>query len=136
MNDILMFAPIFHDEALVCWTGLAMHEIDVGGPNPGSFTVGTPDVFGEAPLIPPIKMVDAGKVREDIEALVTRNSRTSLLNGLNMRASLAAINRTRERIREVIEEYGLEAVMQVQESILDLVQASLAAALDLYRTAP
>ncbi|MDP6173723.1 MAG: hydantoinase B/oxoprolinase family protein, partial [Rhodospirillales bacterium] len=25
MNDILMFAPIFHDEKLVCWTGLAMH---------------------------------------------------------------------------------------------------------------
>lgn len=126
MNDILMYAPIFHGETLVCWTGLAMHEVDVGGPNPGSFTVGTPDVFGEAPLIPPVKMVDAGVVREDVEALISRNSRTSLLNGLNMRARLAAINRTRERVREVIAEYGLETVMQVQKSILDLVQASLA----------
>ncbi len=124
MNDILMFAPIFYKGTLVCWTGLAMHEIDVGGPNPGSFTVGAPDVYGEAPLIPPIKMIDQGEVREDVEALIIRNSRTSQLNGLNMRARIAAINRTRQRVREVVEEYGLETVLQVQKHILDLVQAS------------
>jgi N-methylhydantoinase B/oxoprolinase/acetone carboxylase alpha subunit len=126
MNDFLMVAPVFSDGKLVCWTGLAMHEVDVGGPNPGSFTVGTPDVFGEAPLIPPIKMVERGKIRNDIEALVIRNSRTSRLNGLNMRARLAAINRTRQRIQEVIGEYGLPTLMEAQRRILDLVQASFA----------
>ena len=126
MNDFLMVAPIFSDGKLVCWTGLAMHEVDVGGPNPGSFTVGTPDVYGEAPLIPPVKMVERGRIRNDIEALVIRNSRTSRLNGLNMRARLAAINRTRQRIREVIDEYGLATLMEAQRGILDLVQASFA----------
>ncbi len=124
MNDFLMIAPIYHGETLVCWTGLAMHEVDVGGPNPGSFTVGTPDVFGEAPLIPPVKMVERGKIRNDIEALLIRNSRTSRLNGLNMRARIAAINRTRQRIKEVIAEYGLDTVMQAQRGILDLARAS------------
>jgi N-methylhydantoinase B len=124
MNDILMYAPIFYEGTLVCWTGLAMHEVDVGGPNPGSFTIGTSDVYGEAPLIPPIKMIDAGQLRDDVEALIIRNSRTSQLNGLNMRARIAAINRTRQRIREVVEEYGLETVLQTQKRILDLVQAS------------
>ena len=126
MNDFLMIAPIFSGDRLVCWTGLAMHEVDVGGPNPGSFTVGTPDVFGEAPLIPPVKMVERGRIRKDIEALVIRNSRTSRLNGLNMRARIAAINRTRQRIGEVIAEYGLATIMQAQRGILDLAQASLA----------
>jgi len=126
MNDILMVAPVFHGDTLVCWTGLAMHEVDVGGPNPGSFTVGTPDVFGEAPLIPPIKMVEKGVIRSDIEGLVIRNSRTSLLNGLNMRARIAAINRTRQRIREVIDEYGLPTLMQAQQRILDMAGASFA----------
>ena len=126
MNDFLMIAPIFSGDTLVCWTGLAMHEVDVGGPNPGSFTVGTPDVFGEAPLIPPIKMVERGKIRNDIEAMVIRNSRTSRLNGLNMRARIAAINRTRQRIQEVIAEYGLATLMEAQRGILDLAHASLA----------
>ncbi|OGA85829.1 MAG: hypothetical protein A3G27_14345 [Betaproteobacteria bacterium RIFCSPLOWO2_12_FULL_66_14] len=126
MNDILMLAPIYHGDTLVCWTGLAMHEVDVGGPNPGSFTVGTPDVYGEAPLIPPIKFIERGKIRNDVEALVIRNSRTSRLNGLNMRARIAAIDRTRQRIKEVIAEYGLDTLMQAQRGILELAQASLA----------
>jgi len=125
-NDILMVAPIFWGEKLVCWTGLAMHEVDVGGPNPGSFTVGTPDVFGEAPLIPPVKMVEKGVIRDDIEAWIIRNSRTPQLNGLDLRARLAAINRTRQRIHEVIAEYGLDTFMAVQGRILDLVRASFA----------
>ena len=103
-----------------------MHEVDVGGPNPGSFTVGTPDVFGEAPLIPPVKMVESGVIRSDIEALVIRNSRTSRMNGLNMRARIAAINRTRQRIREVIAEYGLPTLMEAQQRILDIAGASFA----------
>jgi N-methylhydantoinase B len=126
MNDFLMFAPVFSGDTLVCWTGLAMHEVDVGGPNPGSFTVGASDVFGEAPLIPPVKMVERGKVRNDIEAMVIRNSRTPLLNALDMRARLVAINRTRQRIREVIDKYGLPALMSAQQCILDLVHASFA----------
>lgn len=126
MNDILMVAPIFWKDTLVCWTGLAMHEVDVGGPNPGSFTVGTPDVYGEPPLIPPVKMVEREKIRDDIEAWVIRNSRTSRLNGLNLRARIAAITRTRQRIHEVIAEYGLETFLEVQRQIIDLVGASFA----------
>ena len=126
MNDILMFAPIFHGDTLVAWTGLAMHEVDVGGPNPGSFTVGTPDVFGEAPLLPPLKMIDAGEIRPDVEAMIIRNSRTSQLNGLDLRARIAAINRTRQRIAEVIAEYGLDTLMEAQRRIIALTGASFA----------
>ena len=126
MNDILMVAPIFWENRLVCWTGLAMHETDVGGPNPGSFTVGTPDVFGEGPLIPIFKMIERGRIREDLEAWVIRNSRTSAVNGLNMRARIAAINRTRERIYEMIEEYGEDTFMAVQDELLATVRASFA----------
>ena len=63
-------------------------------------------------------MIDAGQLRDDVEGLIIRNSRTSQLNGVNMRARIAAINRTRQRIREVVEEYGLETVLQGQKRIL------------------
>ncbi len=55
-NDITMAQPIFHDERLVCWIGLTMHEVDVGGSVPGSIAVGARDVYAEGPLIPPIKV--------------------------------------------------------------------------------
>ncbi len=119
-NDILMVAPIFSQDRLVMWTGIAMHEVDVGGPNPGSFTVGAQDVFGEGPLIPPVKLVENGNMREDIEGWLVRNTRTPELNALDLRARLAAINRTKLRISEIIEEYGLETLLVAQEKILDL----------------
>jgi N-methylhydantoinase B len=118
-NDLLMVAPIFSGARLVSWTGIAMHDVDVGGPNPGSFTVGARDVFGEGPLIPPVKLVERGRLRPDIEAWATRNSRTPDLNTLNLRARWAAINRTRQRIRELIDEHGEETFLAVQDAILD-----------------
>jgi N-methylhydantoinase B len=119
-NDLLMVAPIFSGPRIVAWTGIAMHDVDVGGPNPGSFTVGARDVYGEGPLIPPVRLVEGGRLRPDIEAWATRNSRTADLNALNLRARWAAINRTRQRIGELIEEYGEETFLAVQEAILDL----------------
>ncbi len=122
MNDFLILAPIFWEGEPVAWSGIAMHEMDVGGPNPGSFTVGAKEVFGEAPVIPPVRLVEAGTLRRDIEEVVLRNSRTRELNALNIRARLAAINRTRERIHDVIREYGKEVFLEVQKRILDLVR--------------
>ena len=124
MNDIVMVAPIFHEDRIVCWSGLAMHETDVGGPNPGSYTVGTRDVYGEPPLMPTVKLVERGQVRSDIESWVIRNSRTADVNGLNVRARMAAINRTRERIAELIAEYGAETFMELQTAIFELVGKS------------
>ena len=121
-NDMLMVAPIFVEDRLVAWTGVAMHEVDVGGPNPGSFTVGSKTVFGEGPLISPIKLVERGKMRADVERLVIRNSRTSELNALDLRARMAAIHRTRQRILETVQEYGVETLLQAEEEILLLAQ--------------
>lgn len=125
MNDFLLCAPIFCEGRLVCWTGVAMHEIDVGGPVPGSFVVGSREVFGEAPLIPPVKVVERGTMRRDIEALILRNTRTAPLNALNLRARLAAIKTTRERIFELIAQYGLETFLEVQREILRYVEESV-----------
>lgn len=122
MNDFLILAPIFWEDETVAWSGIAMHEMDVGGPNPGSFTVGAKEVFGEAPVIPPVRLVEGGTIRRDIEEVVLRNSRTRELNALNIRARLAAINRTRERIHDVIREYGKETFLETQRRILDLVR--------------
>ncbi len=125
MNDFLMVAPIFWESKIVAWSGIAMHEVDVGGPVPGSFSVGAREVFGEGPLIPPVKLIERGQIRADIEQLVVRNSRTPELNALDLRARMAAISRTRERIHEVITEYGEETFFNAQEHIMGLARRGL-----------
>jgi N-methylhydantoinase B len=50
-NDVSLFAPLFVDGELFCWTGAVAHQVDLGGVSPGSWSVAATDVFWES--IPP-----------------------------------------------------------------------------------
>jgi N-methylhydantoinase B len=121
-NDGILAMPIFWQGELVAWSGIAMHDEDVGSPVPGSFVAGAADRFGEAPLFPGIKMVEGFAPRPDVLRAYLRNSRTSELNALNMRARVAALRTTHQRIRELIGEYGLAAFAAAQEGIISYVE--------------
>jgi N-methylhydantoinase B len=120
-NDGILVMPIFWEGELVAWSGIAMHDEDVGSPVPGSFVAGATDRFGEAPLFPAVKMVTGFVPRRDVLRAYLRNSRTSELNALNMRARVAALRTTHQRIQELIGQYGIEAFLAAQEGIIEYV---------------
>ena len=124
-NDVAVFAPIFHDGALFCWVGASIHEVDVGGPAPGSFSIYAEDVFGEVPPLPPVKIVRRFELQSDIEDLYTRRSRQPLLLSLDLRAQIAANNVSRMRILEAIEQYGAATVKAVMRRIMDRAERQL-----------
>lgn len=117
-NDGILAMPIFHDGQLVLWSGIVMHDDDVGSPIPGSFVSGSHDRFGEAPLFPAIKLVENFQPRTDIERVYLRNSRTPEHNALNMRARVAALRSTHQRIGELVDEYGLDTFRAAQDGII------------------
>lgn len=121
-NDGILVAPIFWEGRIVSWAGIVMHDQDVGSPVPGSFVVGAADRFGEAPLFPPIKMVEKWILRRDVEGAFIRNHRMPDITSLNLRARIAAIRSTSERIRELIQSYGPDVFTACQEDILDYVE--------------
>ncbi|HEX4033365.1 MAG TPA: hydantoinase B/oxoprolinase family protein [Solirubrobacteraceae bacterium] len=121
-NDGILAMPIFWGDELVAWSGIVMHDDDVGSPVPGSFVSGAADRFGEAPLFPGIKLVENFEPRADIERAYLRNSRTSELNALNMRARVAALRTTYQRVGELIDEYSLDVFKAAQEGIIDYVE--------------
>jgi len=121
-NDGILAMPIFWEGELVCWSGIVMHDSDVGSPVPGSFVTGAADRFGEAPLFPAIKLVERFALRRDIERAYLRNSRTPEQNALNMRARVAALRVTHRRIGELIESYGVATFRDVGEAIIEYVE--------------
>jgi N-methylhydantoinase B len=121
-NDGILAMPIFWEGELVAWSGIVMHDDDVGSPVPGSFVSGAKDRFGEAPLFPAIKMVEKFEPRWDVERAYLRNSRTPGGNALNMRARIAALRTTYRRIGELIGQYGLSTFLAAQEGIIDYVE--------------
>jgi N-methylhydantoinase B len=121
-SDGALVTPIFWEGEIVCWSGLAMHDEDVGSPVPGSFVVGARDRFGEAPLYPPVKMVEGFELRRDIEAVFLRNTRMPEHNALNLRARMASLTVTHRRVHELVREYGVETFRACQDEILDYVE--------------
>jgi N-methylhydantoinase B len=123
--DYAVVAPVFWLGQLVAWTGIVMHEMDVGGPRPGSWSVGAKNAYEECPLMPPVKILEAGILKKDIEVIFLRNTRTPEVNALNLRSKISAQITTRERLHEIIGEYGIDVFLEMQESILDYVRRTV-----------
>ncbi|MBI2919170.1 MAG: hydantoinase B/oxoprolinase family protein [Chloroflexi bacterium] len=121
-SDVTLVAPIHHQGDLVAWCGATLHHADVGGPTPGGFAVGARSVFDEPPLMPPIKVVERGTLRKDIELEFVRRSRLPELVALDLRAQIAACNITKARLRSLIVQWGVPVVQEVMQGLLAYVE--------------
>ncbi|MFC1817001.1 hydantoinase B/oxoprolinase family protein, partial [Thermodesulfobacteriota bacterium] len=118
-NDVCLIAPIFWEGKLVSWIGSSIHQVDIGGNVEGSWNPQANNVFQEAPLYVFLKVVRQGKVQPEVVATYTRNSRLPHLVELDLRAQIAGINVTKQRLFALIREYGLETTTNVMEDCLD-----------------
>ncbi len=117
-NDVTCVAPVHHEGKLIGWSGCTIHQVDVGGPVAGGYAVGAENIHEEPPVIPPLKIVERGEIRNDIETDFLRRSRHPHLLGLDFRAMVAANNVSKSRMLDLVEEYGPTVV----EGTLDRIQ--------------
>ncbi len=117
--DVTLIAPVFWQGELFCWVGNTLHQWDLGGTSPGGFNPVAQDVYWEAGCIPPIKIVERGRLRKDIEEEYTRRSRMPELVALDLRAEIAGCYVARERIKQLIDRYGAAIVKGVMRKLQD-----------------
>ena len=129
-NDVTLVAPVFHAEKLVAWTGATIHQVDVGGSSKGSqAATGAKSIFEEAPVIPPVKIIEKGRLRRDLEEEYLIRSRTRDLNALDLRAKISANLVMAERLVALCQRYGAEMLGEVLTRIVDITEAKLRARL-------
>lgn len=129
-NDVTLVAPLFHGERLIAWTGATIHQIDVGGASKGSqAATGAKSIYEEAPVIPPIKIMEKGLLRRDLEEEYLIRSRTRELNALDLRAKIAANMVMGERLHELVERYGVETLEEVMARLMAVSEMKLRARL-------
>jgi N-methylhydantoinase B len=129
-NDAAILAPIFHEGRLFGWTTAIAHQVDLGGPRPGSFSPSAQDVFGEALPTPPIKVVRGGVLQRDVADAWVRRSRLPHLVGLDLRAKIAANRGAAEQILRLIAKYGADTVKAVMHRMMDDAEHRLRAKLE------
>lgn len=118
-SDVALIAPVFWQGELFCWVGNTLHQWDMGGTAPGGFNPMAVDVFWESGCIPPIKIVERGRLRKDLEEEYTRRSRLPQLVALDLRAEIAGCNVARERLLALIARYGAETVKGAMRKVQD-----------------
>ena len=110
-NCVVVVSPMFHGTELIAWTGAGIHVADVGGPVPGQVAVGARSIYEEPVPLPPIRMIEQGTLRQDIQEDYLIRSRTRDANALDLRAKIAANLTLQRRVKEVIDRYGVRTVV-------------------------
>ncbi len=124
-SDMGLVAPFFYQGELVAWSGVVLHEIDVGGMVHGSWCPEATEKFQEGVAFPPIKIAEGGNVRHDITSAILSQSRLPLLMALDLKAMIASINIARKRLVELIERYGCEVIKAVLQGLVDRAELAM-----------
>ena len=121
--DMTFLAPVFFEGEIVAYCHSFAHFWDLGGSRPGSIGPANTEIFHDGTLVPPIKIVDKGKLNDEAYRIILRNSRyPDLLEG-DTRALMAAANRAQERLLEMFARFGKDTTL----ASLDADQADTAA---------
>lgn len=118
-NDVSVFAPLFWEGELFAWTSATAHQVDLGGVSPGSWTPRSENIFWESLPTPPVKIVEGGVLRKDIEDVYLRRSRVPALVALDLRAKIGANHVAQERLHALIRKYGPDTVKAVMQRMMD-----------------
>jgi N-methylhydantoinase B len=118
-QDTELTSPVFWEGELFCWVANSVHYSDVGGPAPGSFCLDSRTIWEDPPLFPPMKLIERGRLRADLEQLWLRQSRVPATIGMDLHAALAGLNVARERILRLLERYGAKTIKTVMRRTLD-----------------
>lgn len=123
--DVSIVAPIFYHGRHIAWAGSCAHQLDVGGMNFGSWSFKATEIQQEAMLLPGIKLVEGGEIRQDLWQMIMGMSRLPFVLGLDLKAMIAANNVAIRRLSEVMDRYGADVVDQVMHAEIDASEQQL-----------
>ncbi len=110
LNDVTMLYPLFDGGELIIFPAVRAHWSDVGGGAPGSYSGLNTNIYQEGVRIPPIKIVDEGKLNRAAMALLLNNMRLPEDRQGDFNASLGACRVAEARIRKLLAKYGRKTV--------------------------
>ena len=104
--DLTVMKPVFLEGGGLLCAAIRAHMADSGGALAGNYNPDAREVWQEAFRIPPVKIVEAGELREDLWAALLANTRIPDVFDGDLRAMMAACDIGEQRIRELCERYG------------------------------
>jgi 5-oxoprolinase (ATP-hydrolysing) len=127
--DVMIAVPIFHDGRHIAWSACVAHLLDIGGSAPG-INPDSIDLWAEGKIYWALKLHQRGVRNEQLWRHIFENVRTGRMNEGDVEALLSACLMGRDRLLEVVEKYGVDAVMNAASAWKDYSERMLRAEIE------
>jgi N-methylhydantoinase B len=118
LNDVSLISPVFHEGELLGYVTNLAHHVDVGGGAPASIGAFR-EVFQEGVIIPPVKVVEGGRIVEDVFRLVLAQIRSKHETAGDLRAQIAANATGARRLQALADRHGRATLVGTMRELLD-----------------
>ena len=119
LNHMTFAVPIFYQTKLIGFSACMAHWADVGGTLDGM----TKDIYSEGLQMPIVKIYRQGEMNEDVLAIIRMNIRLPDRGIGDLNAQVASVRTGSKRFLELVERYGLGAVVLGIQDIMNHTEA-------------
>src|SRR3954454_7220237 len=118
LNDVSLISPVHVEGELIGYVANLAHHVDVGGGAPASIGAFR-EVFQEGVIIPPVKVVEGGRIVDDVFRLLLAQIRSKHETAGDLRAQVAANTTGIRRLSALAERHGVETLAATMDELLD-----------------
>ena len=119
LNDFRLVRPVFRAGRLFCWLASVGHWLDIGGNVPGNYNPRATESHQEGVRFPPVKLVRAGVMQQDILDILAANSRVPNSNWGDLNGQLNALDLGERRLAQLLEEHGESRLQEAFTALAD-----------------
>jgi N-methylhydantoinase B len=127
LPDIVAYRAVFRDGRRIGFVGTLCHHLDVGGSSPGSYGSSATEIFQEGLRIPPVKLIEAGRLIEPIRAIILQNVRQPELLWGDLQSQIASLNVGAASIERLAAKLGEARFERALTQLLDASEAGMRA---------
>ncbi len=118
-NDWLMLMPVYKHGRIIAWSAMFGHMTDVGGKVPGSLPTDARTIYEEGVSVPPIKIIKAGQMQDDLLKVILHNCRLPTWNFSDFNAIAAALRTAAMRCVEISTRFGDDTFYSAMDAMLE-----------------
>jgi N-methylhydantoinase B len=130
LPDLTMVMPVFarHSSRPLFYIANRAHHADIGGAHAGSMGLSR-EIFQEGLRVPPVKILERGRIVRDVMSLILANVRTPREREGDLTAQIAACRIGERRLLGLVKKYGSGEVIAYGRHLLDYSAKMMATAL-------
>lgn len=118
--DFSVIMPIFAGDTLLCFAGCIVHEGECGATEPGGIPPSAESPFDEGLRLSPMRVGENYTLKRDLVTFLQHSTREPKLMLAGLKSRLFACMRVQERVNELIDSYGSDAILAtIRQTLTD-----------------